>query len=93
MATKRLNAVILGRVQGVGFRAFVWRQAAQLGLTGFARNRYFPRRCVEVVAEGPEADLQQLLALVRQGPPAARVEQVEIDWQPATGEFPDFSVD
>ena len=90
---KRMYVVILGRVQGVGFRAFVWRHAVSLELTGFARNLYFPRRCVEVVAEGPEPDLQQLLALLRVGPAAARVDLVEVDWQPATGEFREFDVE
>lgn len=87
---RRLHAIVKGRVQGVGFRAFVLRQAQALGLTGTVRNIYFPWRQVEVIAEGPDAALQDLLDLLRAGPPMARVETIEITWDQATGEFADF---
>ncbi len=89
---QRLEARIYGRVQGVGFRVYVQDKARSLGLSGYASNRYSPRRHVEVVAEGPRPALQSLLHFLQQGPPLARVESVDAEWRPATGEFTSFSV-
>ncbi len=89
---QRLEARIYGRVQGVGFRVFVRDKALALGLTGYARNKYAPQRLVEVVAEGPKPALQTLLHSLEQGPSLARVERVDVQWGPATGEFGNFSV-
>ncbi len=85
------RAIIRGHVQGVGFRDFVWTRARFLGLTGYVRN--LPdRRLVEVVAEGPKEDLEQLLEFLRQGPRSARVEDVEVQWREASGRFSTFVV-
>jgi acylphosphatase len=86
----RLHAIVAGRVQGVGFRAFVIDEASDLGVTGWVRNRW--DATVEVVAEGDRATLDRLLGALRRGPPAAYVTQVETDWQAATGEFTRFYV-
>ena len=67
--------LVHGRVQGVGFRWWVWRQATGLGLRGYARN--LRDGAVEVVVAGPESALAELESLLEQGPPAARVERVE----------------
>jgi len=67
--------LVRGRVQGVGYRYFVLRQAQLLGVSGHARN--LPDSSVEVVAEGPQAALDDLEALLRQGPAFAQVESVE----------------
>ncbi len=70
-----MRFLVHGRVQGVGFRWWVWRQATGLGLRGLARN--LRDGSVEVIAEGSESalgDLERALAL---GPPAAWVERVE----------------
>lgn len=75
-------ALVSGRVQGVGYRAFVQQKARQLGLSGQAENLADGR--VEVVAEGEQADLEQLLHFLRHGPKFARVEAVDTMWaQPA----------
>ncbi len=87
---ERLEARIYGRVQGVGFRHFVWHQATRLGLRGWVRNRR--DGSVEVVAEGPRSRLATLLAALYEGPPAARVEQVDERWLPARNEFRAFTV-
>lgn len=84
----RLEAIVTGRVQGVYFRAHTQRQAEQLGLTGYALNH--ADGSVAVVAEGERAALEQLLAWLQHGPPAARVAQVSPQWTPATGEFTHF---
>jgi len=74
----RLEAVVHGRVQGVGFRVFVARRAAALDLGGWVRNE--ARGSVRVVAEGDEAALRTLLSDLRTGPPGARVDHVDDDW-------------
>jgi acylphosphatase len=87
---RRLDAVVHGRVHGVGFRVFVLREARTIGVTGWVANE--PERRVRVVAEGPQAALERLLERLRDGPPAALVERVDADWAPATGEFRGFEI-
>lgn len=79
-----------GRVQGVGYRAFVRRKAASLGIVGFVRNLADGR--VEAVAEGPEKSLAKLRAWMEKGPRHAAVERVEVVEEPANGEFTRFSI-
>jgi acylphosphatase len=67
--------LVRGRVQGVGYRYFVLRQAEALGLSGFARN--LPDGVVEVVAEGAEQTLAELEALLKEGPAFSSVSHVE----------------
>lgn len=86
----RLHATIHGRVQGVGFRAFVESNGINLGLTGWVRNRW--NGSVEVVAEGERQNLEKFLAILRRGPRAASVSDVAYEWQEATGEFSYFYV-
>jgi acylphosphatase len=86
----RLHATVDGRVQGVSFRYFVVEQADLLNLNGWVRNCW--TGSVEVCAEGSRLDLEQLLQAMRLGPPMARVDHVDSEWQPYTGEFKDFQV-
>lgn len=88
---ERLNAVVHGRVQGVGFRFFVLRQAVALDLTGWVRNLE-GGSAVEVLAEGASSSLRELLAALHEGPDAAYVRDVKVQYSPATGEFRDFHV-
>ena len=67
--------MVQGRVQGVGFRWFVWRQAERLQVAGHARN--LRDGSVEVVAEGSEPALLELERELQQGPSGAVVERVE----------------
>lgn len=85
-----LKATVRGRVQGVFFRAFVESHARELGVTGYVRN--VRDGSVEVLAEGERIGLEQLISLLKQGPPAARVSDVEIGWDLASGSFTDFTV-
>jgi acylphosphatase len=64
-----------GEVQGVGFRAFVWREARRLGVEGWARNRY--DGSVEVLAEGSPLQLDTLASALADGPRMSRVDRVE----------------
>lgn len=87
---KRVHVRISGRVQGVAFRHFTWSHATRLGLQGWVRN--LPDGSVEVLAEGEEESLAALLQLLRRGPPAARVREVDERWSEARGDLPDFTV-
>jgi acylphosphatase len=80
----RLTAFVKGRVQGVGFRWWTRARALELGLAGSATNLDDGR--VQVVAEGPRADVDALLALVRGGTAPGRVEFVAERWESPRGE-------
>jgi acylphosphatase/ubiquinone/menaquinone biosynthesis C-methylase UbiE len=87
----RLEATVRGRVQGVGFRFFVERQANALGLAGSVRN--LPDgSTVEVLAEGEPEELYALLADLHRGPRHAAVESVEVSWGAARGGLPGFGI-
>lgn len=86
----RLEAVVHGRVQGVGFRYYALRCATGLGLQGWVANEASDR--VRVVAEGPQEGLESLLGALRDGPPAAFVERVDASWSPSTGRLDAFEV-
>jgi len=72
--------VITGRVQGVGFRWFVEREAATLGVTGWVRNR--DNGSVEVMATGTRQQLASLYSSLCRGPRAARVDEVAVSPAP-----------
>jgi|AACY02.3.fsa_nt_gi Acylphosphatases len=80
---QRLTALISGRVQGVGYRAFARRHAIDLGLAGSAENLADGR--VEIVAEGPRSELEQLLVFLRRGPVHASVASIERHWAQGGG--------
>ena len=81
--TQRFSAHVHGRVQGVGYRMFVNEWAHSLGLAGSVRN--LPAGGVWVEAEGPRKNLDTLLEALRTGPPAARVERMDVSWEPPRG--------
>ena len=67
--------LVRGRVQGVGFRWYVEREARTLGINGWVRNTH--DGCVEVLAMGSPQQLNTLLARLQAGPRAARVDAVD----------------
>ena len=81
-ARRAFEAIVRGRVQGVGFRWFVVTTASQLGLSGWVANQ--ADGSVLVLAEGPGQDLELLLAALREGPPGSEVIGVEVVDRPAT---------
>jgi len=87
---QRLRAVVRGEVQGVGYRYFARREAQSRGLDGFVRNH--ADGSVEVVAEGPRAQLDALVLALNRGPTAARVERVDCEWSAAEGVVSGFAV-
>ncbi len=90
MGQKRIHLVVRGRVQGVFFRATAQREARQLGLTGWVKNR--SDGTVEIVAEGEEEFVKDLLVWAQAGPSTARVDNVETRWRSYTGEFTNFRI-
>ena len=86
----QLRAIVRGLVQGVNFRYYTRKRASELGLVGLVRNRW--DGTVEVVAEGDEKDLRELLGWLGRGPRWAQVEDVEVEWGVAAGEYKRFEV-
>ena len=86
----RLHVFVSGKVQGVSYRGYVRRAALELGLTGWVRNLYDGR--VEAVAEGKRADIEIFIGRLEAGPSAARIEDLDVRWEPHAGEFPDFRI-
>ena len=82
--------LIAGRVQGVGFRWFAETVAAREGLHGWVRNR--PDGLVEAQAEGEAEAIERFERALRHGPPAARVEHVEVDHVEPSGRDTGFTV-
>ncbi len=89
MATRTVQVRVEGRVQGVGFRAFVEAHALQLDLVGWVRNRR--DGSVEAVLQGAEDSVEEMLELCRKGPPAASVSGLELIGE-GVGAFQGFDV-
>lgn len=87
---RSLHCMVDGRVQGVGYRAFVFRQARELGLKGWTRN--LPDGRVEALAQGPEHALKQFSERLSKGPLLARVDRLRADFVDGEPDFPDFQI-
>jgi acylphosphatase len=83
--------VVRGRVQGVGFRWFVEREAHVLGVAGWVRNNH--DGSVEVLAQGTRDQLAGLHLRLREGPRAARVDKVEVAEAGATPDIHSFRIE
>jgi len=90
MGLKQIHVRVRGRVQGVFFRASAQREAKRLGLTGWVRNCY--DSSVELVAEGEETGIRDLIAWAQSGPSAARVDRVDVRWKSFVGDYFDFRI-
>lgn len=86
----RLHLWISGRVQGVGFRAFVASAAHRIGVTGWVRNVGY--ETVETVAEGTRQQVDQFVELVNLGPRSSRIDERRTEFETPSGEFVDFQV-
>ena len=89
MNEKTVEVRITGRVQGVSFRAWTEQEAVRRGLGGWVRNR--EDGSVEACFSGPAGTVDEMLALCRQGPAAARVDEVE-SREVAAGPDGDFAI-
>ena len=74
---KCIHLIVSGRVQGVFFRANVKNKAIELNLNGYAKN--LENGNVEVVAEGDENKINELIEFIKQGPGIAKVENIKIN--------------
>lgn len=86
----RVRVRVTGLVQGVFYRQSTAMEASRLGLSGAVRN--VSDGSVEVVAEGVRSAVEALVEWCRRGPPAARVEELTVAWEPPTGGEGPFSV-
>ena len=86
-----INAFVLGRVQGVGFRYFTMQKARRLGLMGFVRN--VPGGRVEIVAQGNREKLELLIKILKEETSMGHVEEVKVEWHKETKKFEEFSIE
>ena len=77
---------IAGRVQGVGFRLYMQREARGRGVTGWVRNR--ADGTVEAIVQGTPESVAAMIAWARRGPPSAVVSDVKV--AEASGDYADF---
>ena len=85
----RVHVVVYGRVQGVGYRAGAQRYANQRGLSGWVRNQ--PDGSVEILAEGPDDKVEELLTWCRSGSFLANVENLNVERRIFKGDLKGFS--
>jgi len=88
--SRRVRAIVSGRVHGVSYRASTASEARRLGVVGWVRNR--PDGTVELEAEGDPDRVARLLAWCREGPPEARVEGVAVEELTPSGDETAFAV-
>lgn len=87
---KRVDAIVKGRVQGVGFRYFVQREATKLALRGEVKN--LPNGNVRVIAEGEEPALHKLMQKLHEGPSMSHVQAVVINWENDLNQYQRFEI-
>jgi acylphosphatase len=86
----RVHVWVQGRVQAVGFRAFVQQNAFHIGVTGWVRNVGYDT--VEAVAEGTREQIERFLQMVKRGPTGSRVDESREEWEQVSGELSSFRV-
>jgi acylphosphatase len=86
----RVHIWVTGRVQGVGFRAYVLQAGESLSLVGWVHNLGYDQ--VETVAEGPRMVMERFIEMVRAGPRASHVETAHVEWETPLGQFKRFDV-
>ncbi len=85
----REKIIISGRVQGVGFRYFIYHNAAKMNVKGAVENT---DEGVLAIFEGKENDVARLIDVCREGPPGSRVEKISAIREEFSGEFKDFRI-
>jgi acylphosphatase len=83
MERSAVHLVVVGRVQGVAFRVYAIDEATRLGLSGWIRNRH--DGTVEARAEGTPEAVKAFVTWCHRGPPAARVEEIQVTAESPTG--------
>ena len=90
MNKKQVKIKVYGRVQMVMFRDTARRQAQKLGLVGWVKNE--PDDTVQIVAEGGEKKLKELVKWCYNGPVLASVDKIDVEWEKASGKFNKFEI-
>jgi len=87
----RAHVWVKGRVQGVGFRAYVEYGARQIGeLTGWVRNVGWDT--VEAIVEGDHKKVERFVEMIKQGSGVSRIDETTVEWEEVTGGFLNFEV-
>ncbi len=86
----RVHLIITGKVQGICFRAYTEQEAIRLGLKGWVKN--CPDGSVEIIAEGEEKKVEELIRWCQHGPSRAQVTEVKIKKEKFENEFFDFQI-
>jgi len=87
---KRICMNISGYVQGVFFRENTKKKAKELGLKGYVKN--LSDGSIEVVVEGDESNLKELINFCRNNPSGSRVKSIKVDYEEVKNEFKDFEI-
>ena len=87
---KEISITVFGLVQGVFFRKSTVEKATELNITGWVRNR--KEGFVEILAQGSEEELVELLDWSYKGSILARVQRVEVQWTEAKESYSNFSI-
>lgn len=86
----RVHIWVQGRVQGVGFRAYVADCALKIGIKGWVRNVNWDT--VETIAEGSRTQIDDFIKAVKAGPRSSRVDQCQVEEETCSAEFLDFEI-
>jgi acylphosphatase len=90
MQPAKAHLIIRGRVQGVFYRAFARDIAGQLGLRGWVRN--LPDGSVEALFEGYRDEIEKAIEHCSSGPPGARVDGIDVNWEEYKGDLKGFQI-
>lgn len=86
---KAVKVTLSGKVQGVGFRSFVKRNARSKGVNGYVKN--LPSGEVEAFFQGPRESVNEMIELIKKGPPTSNVDNVEVE-EKEPQEFSNFKI-
>ena len=87
---RRALLTIRGQVQGVGFRAWLAKEAIRRALTGYVKN--LDDGAVESLLEGPLSSVSDMVSLCKSGPPNSRVDDIEVQYLEYPQEYESFQI-
>lgn len=87
---RSVKITVSGIVQGVGFRYFIARAAAELGLSGYVKNLW--NGDVEIYAEGRKEFLEEIVKKAGEGPSHSRVSDCKVEWLDFTNKYDNFEI-
>ena len=85
-----VRIIIKGKVQGVSFRYFTLKNAQELNISGWVRNK--SNGNVEAIAQGTKRNLELLIQILQQGSSFSRVDKVTLNWEHAEKDYTDFVI-